>query len=39
MSDENEDGHAGHSHGVSADADAHKLGIVLGLTSRKRIRG
>jgi cobalt-zinc-cadmium efflux system protein len=31
MSHEHNDGHAGHSHGVSADADARKLGIALGL--------
>ena len=31
MSPEHDESHAGHSHGVSADADARKLGIALGL--------
>jgi cobalt-zinc-cadmium efflux system protein len=31
LSHEHEEGHAGHSHGLSAAADARKLGVALGL--------
>jgi cobalt-zinc-cadmium efflux system protein len=31
MADDHEHGHAGHAHGVSADADSRKLAIALGL--------